>query len=88
MTNTITTPQLKVVTQSHLIAFEIEYEAYVERVSNVNQSHPQTQQIKSAFIRQCIQPKLLLSLCIIGRIEGATCAEEATDEKVKTWFEG
>lgn len=74
--NTITASPLKDVTQPHLIAFEIDYSAYVERVPNVNQSRPQNQQIKVASIRQCIQPKRLQSMCTFGRINGAKTAEK------------
>lgn len=85
--STLTAPVLSSVTQPCLIQFETEYAAYKERVNDINRSRDEDQKIKPASIRNCIEPMMLHSLCIIGQVPGATSVEQATDENVKAWFE-
>ena len=85
--NTIQAPELVETTQPTLIAFETTYSVYKDRVSRLNSTRSGDQQIPYASIRQCIKPEILHSMCILGYIDGASNAEEATDEAVKTWFD-
>jgi len=84
---TVVAPTLKGVRQSDLIKFEIEYDAYKERVADVNRSRDASRRIQPASIRHCIDASLLHSLCILGQIDSATQLSEATDVNVKKWFE-
>ena len=85
--STVTAPVLNQVTQSHLIEFETEYEAYKENVADVNRNRDASRHISPASVRQCMEPALLHSLCILGQIEGAEELRDATDDAVKKWFE-
>lgn len=85
--NTIQAPILENTSQPALIEFETKYSAYKDRVQQINDHRSVTQRIKEASIRQCIKPKILHSLCILGFIEGATTAEQATDASVLKWFD-
>ena len=85
--NTIDPPKLSDVKQSAIIKFEVEYVAYKERVENVNRTRPTNGRISAASVRQCIDPFLLNSLCILGEIENASNLEEATDAAVRNWFD-
>lgn len=78
---------MKGVTQPELIQFEVEYKVYEEQVSEVNRSRDASRRIKPSSIRNCCEPLLLQSLCILGQIEGATTLEEATDASVKKWLD-
>lgn len=80
-------PTLKDVTQPDLIEFEIEYTAYKEKVADINRSRDTTRRISPASIRQCLDPVLLQGLCLLGQIEGADSASQATDAKVRAWFD-
>lgn len=42
------------ITEPELICFQVEYKAYNERVSNVNETHPSNQWIWALSILQCI----------------------------------
>lgn len=85
--NTIQAPVLEKTSQPALIAFETKYSAYKERVQNINQQRPASQSIKEASIRQCIKPKILQSLCILGFIEDDTTVEQSSNEAVQKWFD-
>lgn len=80
-------PQLKDVTKPDLIKFEIECTAYKEKVADINRSRDTVRRISPTSIRQCLNPVLLQSLCLLGQIEGAATASQATDAKVKAWFD-
>ncbi len=80
---TISAPALKSVTQLDLIKFEIEYIVYKEKIAEVYRVKEASRQVIPASIRNCIEPVLLQSLCILGQIEGAESVEEATDDKVQ-----
>ena len=85
--NTIQAPELAETTQPSLIEFETKYTAYKDRVGLLNSTRSEGQRLPHASIRQCIKPEILHSMCILGYIEGASSAEEATDESVQLWFE-
>ena len=87
LVNTISAPLWKGSTQPELIAFEVEFSAYAERVRQLNQTRPANQRIPPATLKQCIQPKLLHSMCILGLIEGSASAEDASEYQVKKWFD-
>lgn len=84
--NTIEPPMLSGTSQAQLIEFEIRYSAYSERITFINNGRPTNQKVKPATIRQCMKPKLLHSLCILGRIPDTSKSEEATDASVSEWF--
>lgn len=84
---TIKHPVLKDVRQSSLIKFDTEYTHYLKDIESVNSNRDATRTITAASIRQCMEPELLNSLCIIGVIDEATTLEDATDENVKKWFD-
>eukprot|EP00737_Agarophyton_chilense_P002771 gb/GEZJ01003187.1/.p1 GENE.gb/GEZJ01003187.1/~~gb/GEZJ01003187.1/.p1 ORF type:complete len:139 (-),score=6.57 gb/GEZJ01003187.1/:317-733(-) len=86
LVNTIQPSMLTKTTQPDLVKIELNYSAYVERVNDVNAGKPTTQNIKAAAMKQCIKPKLLRSLCILGRIEGTCKSEGASDQAVTSWF--
>lgn len=81
--NTIQAPKLSNATQPDLIQFEVNFPAYTEGVEEINADRAPSQQIKPASIGQCMKPKLLRSLCMLGRIENAETSEDATDEAVR-----
>ena len=83
MVNTIQALEIVETTQPSIIEFEIKYSAYKELVTRLKAGRPASNQITHALIRQCIKPEIFQSMCILGYIEGATKAEEATDETVK-----
>ena len=80
-------PVLEDVTQPDLIKFEVDYSSYKEKVADLNGTRDTSRQIIATTIRQCLDPLLLQSLCLLGQIESATNATEATDEKVKSCFD-
>lgn len=85
--STISAPILNSAKQQSIIRFETEYTAYVAKVTDINRSRTPNSRITPASIKQCLEPTFLHSLCIIGRINGATSSEEASDENVKAWFD-
>lgn len=85
--STANAPVLKRVTKADLISFDTDYEAYKEKISDVNRNRDASRQIDPASIRQCMEPTLLHSLCILGQIDNATELSQATDAAVKKWFE-
>ncbi|KAI0565234.1 hypothetical protein FGB62_20g20 [Gracilaria domingensis] len=87
LVNTIQAPTLEGATQPELLKFEVEFAAHCERVQDVNSGRLASQRIKAATIRQCMKPRLLQSLCILGRIENASSVEQATDDAVQAWFD-
>eukprot|EP00171_Calliarthron_tuberculosum_P023495 IDg23495t1 len=85
--STITAPILKSVTQPSLIQFETDYRAYKDKVEDINRSRESSEHITPASIKNCLEPTLLSSLCILGQIEGSKTSKDATDSAVKAWFE-
>ena len=85
--STVTAPTLKSVKQTDLIQFETEYMAYKEKIADINRTQGYDHEVAPASIRNCVDPMLLHSLCILRQIGGATTVEEATDAAVKNWFE-
>lgn len=85
--STIQPPCVKGITQPELVKFEIDYKGYLEQISKVNIGRELSRRVRPASIRNCFEPLLLQSLCILRKIDGATTLEEATDEKVKKWFD-
>lgn len=83
----ITAPVLKSSKQQSLIEFETEYQAYKSKIADVNRTCSTSTRMAVATIKQCLDPTFLHSLCMMGRIEGATTAEEATDQGVQKWFD-
>lgn len=84
---TLVAPELKEVTQPELIAFETEYMAYKENVIDINRSRDASRKITAASIKNCIEPILMQSLCILSEIIGAKSIEDATDASVYTWLD-
>eukprot|EP00171_Calliarthron_tuberculosum_P002633 IDg2633t1 len=87
LVSTIQAPALKPVTQPSLIQFETEYAAYKVQVADINRNRDEVNQITAASIKNCLEPMMLHSLCILGQIPGASSVEQATDNNVKAWFE-
>ena len=87
MVSTITAPLLKSVKQPDLIQFEISFRAYLDKVAEINSSRSTEEQIQPALIKNCIEPSILSSLCILGKISGASVPNEATENAVQEWFE-
>lgn len=85
--STLNAPVLKDVTQPDLIRFDVEYTAYKEKVSDLNRTRDASRHIITATIRQCLDPTLLRSLCLLGQIDGASNAGDSTDASVETWFD-
>eukprot|EP00171_Calliarthron_tuberculosum_P004521 IDg4521t1 len=77
--STISAPVLKSVTHSALIQFQTDYKAYTEKVADINRNRNEDNKIEAASIRNCFEPILLSSLCLLGQIEGASTAEAASD---------
>ena len=86
--STLTAPVLKGVTQPCLIQFQRSFKAYKEKVIDINRTRDEADKITPATIRNCIEPLLLSSLCTLGKIEGASKPEDASDEMVERWFHG
>lgn len=84
--NTIEAPKLAGASQPELIKIEVDYSAYVECVEDVNSGKKSSPRIKPASILQCMKPRLLRSLCMLGRIDGASSSDDATDESFKVWL--
>lgn len=84
---TVSAPLLKGVTQAELIKFDLEYDAYKDKVADINRSRDSARRITPATMKHCIDPVLLQSLCLLGQIENAENASQATDAKVKHWFD-
>ena len=85
--STIKPPKLTDVYQSNPFKFEIEYAQYKMNISQIIEEQSEEREIPVASIRQCIDPEILNSLCIIGLIENASSLEDATVENVKKWFD-
>lgn len=85
--NTITLPCLKGTTQPQLIEFEVNFSAYKEHIDALNNLRTASQRIPPATLKQCICPKLLHSMCILGIIEDASSSDEATEEQIQEWFD-
>lgn len=83
----IKAPLLKSVDQPALIQFNVEYSAYKAKVANVNAEREGDKEIPFATIKDCIEPSVLNALCILGEVEGAKSAENASAESVQKWFE-
>lgn len=81
--STVSPRTLKGVTQPELIQFEIEYPVYEEKIVEVNRSRDNARRIRPASIRNCFDPTLLQSLCILGQIDEATTLADGTDSSVK-----
>lgn len=77
---------LKEVTQPDVIAFEIEYATYSERINDINQLRLQPRRTKVAFRRQYIQQKFQYFHCIPRGNGGTISVEEASEEMVKVSF--
>lgn len=71
-------------TKPELVEFKIKYASYVESFNNDNH-RPPSQKGQAASIYECIQPKLLHSLCILG-VDGANSAEKEAFQTVEVWF--
>lgn len=84
--NTIKAPCLEGVSQSELIKFEVDYSAYKDCIEDVNYGKPPSQRLKPSSICQCMKPRTIHSLWILGRIDGASSAKEVTDDSIKSWF--
>lgn len=85
--STLTAPVLKDVTQPDLIKFDVEFTSYKEKIADLNRSRDTSRQITPASFRQCVDPTLLQSLCLLGQIEGASNATAATNDNVKKLFD-
>eukprot|EP00171_Calliarthron_tuberculosum_P004516 IDg4516t1 len=85
--STISAPVLESVTQPSLIQFETEYKLYQEKIADINRTRDKNKKIEPASLKNCIEPLLLNSLCILGKIEGASKAQQATEEAVLEWFD-
>ncbi|KAI0559370.1 hypothetical protein FGB62_155g11 [Gracilaria domingensis] len=79
---------LRDVTQPALIRFETAYSAYKEKCSDLNRNRSSDDQMAIASIRDCIESSTPHALCIMGEIENASTAEEASPENVQEWFDG
>lgn len=86
LVSTLSAPVLKSVTQPSLIRFETDFNAYAEKVKDINRSRDEKNKIVPATIKNCIEPALLSSLCILGQIQGAKSVEEAQESAVEEWF--
>lgn len=53
--NTIQTKELVETSQSSIIEFETKYAAYKERVTRLNSTRPQSQELPHAFIPKCFK---------------------------------
>lgn len=83
----ISAPVLSSLKQQSVIQFETEYSACLNQINDINRSRTFANRITPASVRQCLAPTFLNSLCIIGRIDGASSSDEATDASVKKWFQ-
>lgn len=85
--STLNTSYVGDTAQPSLIKFEGEYTGYLERVEDGNRSRASANRMKLASIRLFICPKLLQSLCNLGKINGAETVKEVSDDNVKEWFQ-
>ena len=75
--STVTAPVLRSVKQTDLIQFETEYSAYKEKIADINRTQDDDHQVSPATVRNCIDPMLLHSLCILRQIGGCHLRREA-----------
>lgn len=78
---------LKSVDQPALIKFETAFAAYRTKVEDVNTDGDEHSKLSLSTVKDCIESDVLHALCEMGDIEGASNLEEATAEKVRTWFD-
>eukprot|EP00171_Calliarthron_tuberculosum_P010981 IDg10981t1 len=65
--STISAPILESVAQPSLIQFETEYKSYQEKIIDIKRTRDEDKKINPASIKNCIEPLLLKSLCILGK---------------------
>lgn len=83
--NTIQVTQLAKTTHHALIELKIKNTAYKERIERAKPTRSLTQQFPHGSVKQSINPKILHSMWILGYTEGATKAEEVSNEVVWSW---
>lgn len=71
--------------QPQLIKFRVHYAAYKKQIEYLNSGRPQSQKIKAASIRHCLQSRLLHIPRILGLTGSIGRSVEATDDAVTAW---
>ena len=79
-------PELTSCRRSAVGSFREAYEEHKRRIGDVNRNRAARDQLRVASIRECIKPDLLESMCVMGKIPGATTSEQLTNEMVINWY--
>lgn len=83
----VKSPNLKSTLLPERIKFETAHAQYVRETEDMNSQRDEDSHLRVLSIQNCMDRRILQSLCILGNILHATTIGKETDQNIKAWFD-